>query len=257
MVKLKSWITPSFSSRPVMILSIGWVIAVIGLVWLSAISNPAIFATPLETLEKIPELLGDTNFLGDIISSLVVNVEALALSIMIALPLGYMFGVPMIRPLTTGTSYLRFLSPAVFYTAILWFTSTGHQQKVVMLTIGEVVFLTASMIGIVQAIPQYAYDDASTLRMGPWQQMWYVTIRSTEPQTIDAIRINNAMGWSMLMMVEGFVRSEGGIGLRIVEAKKYMQFSTSYVLILVILFLGIGSDWVIGQWRSWRCPYAV
>jgi ABC-type nitrate/sulfonate/bicarbonate transport system permease component len=60
--------------------------------------------------------------------------------------------------------------------------------------------------------------------------VWYVNIRGTLPQVIDAIRDNAAMGWSMLIMVEGFVRSEGGVGVLLINQEKHVNFAEVYAL---------------------------
>ncbi|HVI42346.1 MAG TPA: hypothetical protein VM577_16960 [Anaerovoracaceae bacterium] len=112
------------------------------------------------------------------------------------------------------------------------------------------------MAGIVQNIPQYKFDDAKTLRMSERLSVWYVVIRGTVGEAIDAIRDNAAMGWSMLMFVEGVIRSEGGVGVMILNNEKHVNFAEVYALSLAILLVGIGQDYIIGQVKKVVCPYA-
>ncbi|HVI39193.1 MAG TPA: hypothetical protein VM577_00910, partial [Anaerovoracaceae bacterium] len=102
---------------------------------------------------------------------------------------------------------------------------------------------------------EYRFDDARTLRMSEWRSMWYVVVRGTISEALSCIRDNAAMGWSMLMFVEGVIRSEGGVGVMILNNEKHVNFAEVYALSLAILLVGIGQDWFIGQVKKVTCPY--
>lgn len=127
--------------------------------------------------------------------------------------------------------------------------------KVWLIVLGQLFYLTTTMMTVVQNIPQYKFDDAITLKMNEWFSVWYVVIRATVSETIDAIRDNAAMGWSMLMFVEGVIRSEGGVGVMILNNEKHTNFAEIYALSIAILLVGIGQDWFIGQVKKIVCPY--
>lgn len=232
---------------------VSWVI-----VWLGwwTVGAPVVFPSPVDVIRVFPSLWTDHGLGHEVLSSLDVSIEALALAVLISAPLAYVSRVPALRPLALGLAKLRFVSPAVFYPILIFMLSTGHGVKVVMLAIGESVFLVTTFIGIVQAIPPSQKDDARTLRMSPWQATWYVVVRGTLPQFIDAIRDNQAMGWSMLMMVEGFVRSEGGVGVLILSQEKFMSYDAVYAVAAVVVLGGIAQDAFLGQVRAVVCPYA-
>jgi len=217
--------------------------------------KPAVFPSPLEVLQSFPPLWNQEGLGADIISSLIVSWQALLLSVLVSLPLAYVCRVPAIRPASHTLAKLRFVSPAVFYVIILFVTPTGHLLKVVMLTLGESCFLVTTMIGVVSSIPEYQWDDIRTLRMSEWKGLWYVGVRGTLNQAIDAIRDNAAMGWSMLMMVETLMRSEGGLGVLSLNQEKHMNFGPLYAIVLTILIIGIGQDWILGQVKQVVCPY--
>lgn len=229
------------------------------LIWLAAWTalRYPIFPSPLDVLQALPHLWL-TEGLGDqlIRSSLVVNLEALALSILIALPLAYLSRVPAVGPLAYGLSKLRFLSPAVFFLLLLFIANNGHQVKVLMLTAGEVFFLLMSAITIVQAVPNAALDDARTLRMNEWEVTWYVVVRGTLADMLKAIRDNAAMAWASLMMIEGIVRSEGGVGVMLLNQEKHMNFAEVYAIAGAIIIIGIVQDYALGALRRGVCPYA-
>lgn len=254
---MKKWFTPTptgqIGSRSRIIIVAGLISVGLGL-W-GTVQSP-IFPSPQEVITAIPNLWLVDGFGAELLTSLITNLQALAWSIAISLPLAYLSSVPTVGPVSRGVAYLRFLTPTVFFAALVFGLHDGHQVKIAMLTLGESFFLTKTMLGVVRGVPQFAYDDAITLRMGPWQSMWYVTIRGTLPATIDAIRDNAAMGWSMLMMVEGAVKMEGGVGVLLVNSERHIAFTDIWAISAILVLVGVFQDWFIGQIRLWMCPYA-
>lgn len=250
------WFTPNelVSSRIYLFIVASWIF--IGLMLWGAL-KPDIFPSPLEVLAAFPNLWNVDGLGQELISSLIVNWEALALSAAISLPLAYLSRTPAIRPIADAVAKMRFVSPAVFYVVLLFMASSGHLLKVYMLTMGETFFLVTTMIGVVKSIPEYQWDDCRTLRMSELKATWYVAVRGTLSQAIDAIRDNEAMGWSMLMMVEGMVRSEGGVGVLILNSEKHVMFPEIYAIAIAIIVVGIAQDYLIGVVKSVVCPYAA
>lgn len=251
----KSLITPNDRvGREVVYAIIGCWITVWLVYW--TLFRPVIFPSPLDVLNAIPSLWTEQGLGQELLSSLQVNLEALALSTLIALPLAYLSRTPVIQPLAVGASKLRFLSPAVFFLLLLFVAPSGHWLKVLMLTTGMAFFLLTTMLGIVSELESYRLDDARTLRMDEWKVTWYVVVRGSFHSALDAIRDNAAMGWAMLMMVEGIVRSEGGVGVLLIDMQKHMLFAEVYAVAGAVIVVGLLQDIALGAVRSWACPYA-
>jgi NitT/TauT family transport system permease protein len=217
--------------------------------------RPTVFPGPVDVLRAVPDLFGD-GFGADLWTSWTINLEALCLSALIGLPLAWLSRLPVIAPLTATTAKLRFVGSAVFYLPLLLTMGSGHEVKLGLLTLGSLFYLVTTMAGVVQTIPDFRYDDAKTLRIGDWLSIWYVNIRGTVPETIRALRDNAGMGWSMLMFVEGVVRSEGGVGVIILNAQKHTNYDQFFAAALIIVAVGIGQDWLLGQLEKVVCPYA-
>jgi NitT/TauT family transport system permease protein len=249
-------LTPNESSTRQLLLAVtaGWLIAWLG-IWI--VFRPAIFPSPLEVIAAWPVLLREDGLGDAIVASLWTNVEALALSTAIGLPLAYLSRVLLFRPLALGISKLRFLSPAVFFLLLLFAVSSGHMVKVWMLTLGETFFLVTSMLAIVWNVPPVALDDARTLRMSEWAVLWYSVVRGTLDQAMQAIRDNAAMGFAMLTMVEGIIRSEGGLGVLLLNQEKHMSFPAVYAIVATVLALGLIQDFALGVMRETLCPHVV
>lgn len=245
--------TPNETDRHRFYTILGWI--VFGLIVWQAL-KPTVFPSPLEVIQAIPGLVEDG--LGqELWSSLWVNLEALAISALLGLPLAYLSRVPLVSPLASFVAKLRFVGSAVFFLPLLFLLSGGHWVKVWLLVLGESFYLVTTMVSVVQTIPESRFDDARTLKMSEWLAVWYVVIRGTVADALNAVRDNAAMGWAMLMFVEGVVRSEGGVGVMILNQEKHVNFAEVYALIGVIILVGVGQDWLIGQVKKVVCPYAT
>lgn len=245
--------TPNFKVNPRTILYVitGWLIVIFGL-WTAF--KPTVLPSPLDVITALPGLWSD-GLGAELFSSLWVNVEALIISAAIGLPLSYLARVHLFAPACALCAKMRFLSPAVFFLPLMFLLQGGHEVKVALLVLSELFFLVTTMMGVVINIPEYRFDDARTLRMSEWLSVWYVVIRGTVAQALDAIRDNAAMGWSMLMFVEGTVRSEGGVGVMLINQQKHVNFAEVYAIALTVIIVGISQDWFIGQVKKAVCPY--
>lgn len=251
--RVKAACTPNEVTRDAWAILAAWVVVCLGY-W--AWAKPVMLPSLPDVLGALPGLWWEEGLGPALASSWVVNVEALALSTAVSLPLAYLSRTPVVRPLAVGLSKLRFLSPAVFFLVLIFLASSGHQVKLLMLALGESFFLVTTMTNVVAAIPADQFDDARTLRMSEWQATWYVVVRGTLPQALDAVRDNAAMGWSMLTMVEGIVRSEGGVGVLLLNNQHHMNLAEVSAIAAVVVAVGLTQDAAIGWFRRGACPWA-
>jgi NitT/TauT family transport system permease protein len=112
------------------------------------------------------------------------------------------------------------------------------------------------MAAVIVTIPKGDFDHARTLRMSEWRVVWEVVILGTADKAFEVLRQNAAIGWMMLTMVEGVVRSEGGIGAALINENKYFRLEGVFAIQLVILAVGLFQDYLLGALRRLCCPYA-
>ena len=103
-------------------------------------------------------------------------------------------------------------------------------------------FMTTAMASVVAGIPKESYDHARTLRMGEWRIVWEVVILDTLPGIVDVIIQNAAIGWTILAMVEGLSRSEGGVGVLLLSQNKFFRLDAIAAIQLSILCLALLQD---------------
>lgn len=192
----------------------------------------------------------------ELITSLTLNVEAIAWSTFISLVLSYLTVIPAFRPIALAVSKGRFLGliglTLIFTLAI----GGGHTLKLALLVFGMTVFFVTSMAAVVVELPSEVFDYARTLGMNEPRVVWEVVILGTADEAFEVMRQNAAIGWMMLTMVEGISRSEGGIGAMLLNQNKHFHIAEVFAIQLVILVVGIFQDYAIGALRALCCPYA-
>jgi NitT/TauT family transport system permease protein len=164
--------------------------------------------------------------------------------------------MPVFRPLVAAISKGRFLSIVGFTFIFTLMVRDGHQLKLWLLVFAVTVFYITSMAAVVAAVPKAAFDHARTLRMSEWRVVWEVVVLGTASQAFEVLRQNAAIGWMMLTMVEGIVRSEGGVGAALLSENKHFRLEAVFAIQLVILAVGLVQDYAIGVARQVACPYA-
>jgi NitT/TauT family transport system permease protein len=229
-------------------------VAVALLIWFN--SPFKILPQPGEVLSALRTLWSRDGLGQDLLTSFLMNVEALSWSAVISLLLAYMTVLPVCRPIVVALSKGRFLSMIGFSTVFTIMVGGGHPLKTSLLVYGITVFFVTSMASVIANIPKAEFDHARTLRMSEWRVVWEVVVLGTADKAFEVLRQNAAMGWMMLAMVEGIVKSEGGVGVQLIEQDKYFHLAAVFAIQIVILIVGLGQDAVIGLLRRAVCPYA-
>jgi NitT/TauT family transport system permease protein len=227
--------------------------AVFGVAWslsAGALPSPAGVATALVRLWTAQGLF------DELTTSVALNAQAIAWSTAIALGLAYATVVPAVRPIATAISKLRFTGLVGWAFVFTLWARDGHQLKLWMLVFGMAPFFVTAMAAVVAELPRERFDHARALGMTEWRTVWEVVIRGTVDQALEALRQNAAMGWMALTMVEGLVRSEGGIGALMLNENKHLDLDAVFALIVVVLIVGIAQDAALAWLRRTVCPYA-
>jgi NitT/TauT family transport system permease protein len=229
-------------------------VAIALLIWIN--SPFAILPQPGEVLTALQRLWLTQGLGQELATSFKLNLEALGWSTLIALGLSYLTVFPAARPIVAAISRGRFLSLVGFTIVFTLMLRDGHQVKTAMLVFSVTVFFVTSMASVIAAIPKSEFDYARTLRMSEWRVVWEVVILGTADKAFEVLRQNAAIGWMMLTMVEGIVRSEGGIGVMLLNERKQMVLESVFAIQIVVLVVGLFQDYFIGLVRRVLCPYA-
>lgn len=238
--------------------SVFWVIGGLWIVlalifWASG--QATVLPSPMETIHAFPKLWEEG--LGqELWTSFSLNLEAVAIMAVVSYLLAVATVMPLFRPLATLVSSGRFNGfvglPLVF-TILL---HDPHKVKIALLVFGMGVFTVLSLVKMIESIPKERFDHSRTLRMGPWRVVWEVVVLGQFDQVLDILRINIAMGWMMLPMVEGRFKFEGGVGALMENESKHFNMDMVFCTLFVILAVGLVQDFVIGYFKTLVCPHA-
>jgi len=229
-------------------------VAVVLLLWI--VSPLVLFPKPGEVLRALGDMW-DQGLGGELITSFYLNLEAIALATVVSLLLAYATVMPFFRPIVALLSKLRFLSLVGLTFFFTLMAKSGHQLKLSLLVFSVSVFFVTGMADVINSIPKEKFDLARTLRMGEWRVVWEVIVLGQVDQVFDVLRQNAAIGWMMLTMVEGIVRSEGGVGTILLDQNHHFRLAAVFAIQLTILMLGLLQDYGIGLMKNMFCPYAA
>jgi ABC-type nitrate/sulfonate/bicarbonate transport system permease component len=215
----------------------------------------SLFPSPVEVITAWHYLATSQGLLVELGSSAWTITQALIYSSVISAVVAYLAAMNILRPVSNGIASLRFLGFAGITFLFTMLTSDGNSLKVWLLTFGMSVFQVTNMVAVTNSITQAEVDYSKTLRFSGFRTVYELLIRGKLHEFLDIIRQNAAIGWVMLSMVEGLVRSEGGIGSLLINQSKYLNISAIFAIQLTILGYGIIQDGVLGYLRLLLCPY--
>lgn len=225
------------------------------IVWL--LSSLSLVPTPVDILGTWHRLASQEGLLIELWQSSKTLAKAIVLTSLISFGAAYLATAAVFKPIVTWATGLRFLGFAgITFFFTLW-TSDGASLKLWLLTFGMSVFMLTTALAIVNSVTQDQIDYARTLGLDGWQITWEIVIRGKLDEALDAIRQNAAIGWVMLSMVEGLVRSEGGIGLLLLTNSKFLNLNAIFAIQLTILTYGLLQDVFLRWMRTVICPYIV
>lgn len=231
----------------------GWVVAVLG-AW--AASPFASLPTIREVWHALGTLWWERGMGPELFTTLRLILHATAITTVLSLLLAYASVIPVVRPAVAGIAKLRFLGLVGLTFPFTLLTGGGYALKVALLVFGMSTFFVTSMERVVSDIPRSKFEHMKVLGAGELRTIWEVVVRGTLEQALDVTRQNVAMGWSMITMVEGISRAEGGLGAMLLNQNKHFLLAEVYAILIVILIVGLVIDYGMGALERLVCPYA-
>lgn len=174
--------------------------------------------------------------------TLKLNIVGLFFASIFSLLIAYLSCLPFMQPFNQVLQWLRYLPIVAFNLVFLSIFTIGWSMKVAMLTAGMAFFLITSMTAEIGQIPKLKFELARVLNYSDWKTFWTVVVRPTLPAMIDIVAQSAAMGWVMIVAIETFNRTEGGIGAAIYSYSATNQKAEVYVYLIVIGVIAILED---------------
>lgn len=228
-------------------------IAILVVFWV--LSPSKIIPTPMEILSAWNEMAANQGLLIELGNSAITILKAIGWSTLISMTIACLSTMSFFKSAAKWLTSLRFLGFAgITFLFTLW-TSNGAELKLWLLTFGMTAFLLTNILSTVESVTQQDLDYARTMRLGPWRTAYETIVRGKLADILDLVRQNAAMGWTILSMVEGLVRSEGGIGTLLLNQNRHFHLAAVFAIQITILIYGLAQDYLMKLLRDAACPY--
>lgn len=226
-----------------------WVVFVLTFWFISSRGERHLFPSPQQVWTGFVELYNE-GLVVHIGSSLLLCFKAILIAIAISLLLTYFSTVPVVKPIASAISKLRYLplTGITFYLAIL--ISDARTMQVWVLVVFMSTYLTTSLLSMVNAISEEEFDHARSLKCNRWEVLWEVVVKGRVDHVIEVVRQNLAIVWMMLVTVESILVAAGGLGFLIKNSDKFMNHGRIIALQIVILGVGLFIDFALDYLRK-------
>lgn len=192
---------------------------------------------------------------GKVIPHLIITVLRLiigfVISLLLAIPIGTYIGLSKKgKSLFNPLLILRYLPySALIPLSILWF-GLGEFQKIFILVIANVTFLTMLVADKVSRVPIEFVETACTLGAKNRDVIKKVILPRCAPLIYDDARLVFAVGWVIIIVVE-MIGAESGLGHMIIEAQRYLQTPRVIAGVIIIGVIGFCADYLF------NCMYKI
>jgi NitT/TauT family transport system permease protein len=168
------------------------------------------------------------------------------LATLVAIPLGLLMGTfpPLKHFFAPVLDPLRFLPiSALVPLTIVWF-GIEEMQKIIFLFLGIFVYLLPLVVEAVEGVDDVYLQTATTLGATKAQIVRHVLVPGSVPALAEALRVMNGIGWTYVILAE-VINAHYGLGALITVAGKRSHVDQIFALVIVILVIGVVSDFLI------------
>lgn len=223
----------------------------------SGLVDPLYLPSPASTL-RAGQQLADQGVLASDMAATLTRVGIgfgimAAISIPVGLAMGSLQGVrALLEPMIGLIRYMP--APAFIPLFIIWL-GLGEAPKIALLVVGTVFFNTLMSADVAALVPKTLIQASYTLGAGRGVVMRKVILPHSLPGLLDAMRVNLAATWNLVVVAE-LVAAQSGLGYRIVRAQRFLQTDQIFAVLIVIGLLGLAFDVAFRVIRRLAAPWA-
>jgi NitT/TauT family transport system permease protein len=248
--------------RTLWLLTAGSFIGAVLFWWLLSISGlvePAKFLpTPFATWQALVAIYQTDDFWPDIIASIDRVFIGYGISVALSVPLGIFMGSfragwALLEPVLGLLRYLP--APAFIPLLIVWF-DLDERPKWAVIILGTFFFNTLMTADVVRTVPKQLIDVSYTLGARTGEVLRKVIIPHSLPGIIDAVRVNAAAAWGMVVVAE-LIAADQGLGVRINRLARFQFVDKMFAILVVIGLIGVILDVSlrlvrdrVGRWQT-------
>ena len=177
--------------------------------------------------------------------------------IVISVPLGIAIGTfPSMQALFEPMiGMLRYMPAPAFIPLLIIWLGLGESSKIALLVIGTVFFNTLMSADAAALVPQEMIDASYTLGASKATVVRKVVLPYSLPGLIDAMRVNIAATWNLVVVSE-LIAAQRGLGFRIARAQRFLQTDQIFAVLIIIGVIGVAMDLGFRWLRHAVAPWA-
>jgi NitT/TauT family transport system permease protein len=216
-----------------------------------------ILPSPLAVAQAMRELISEGLIQGDAWASVRRISIGFGISVLIAVPLGLAMGTfkSMEALFEPAIGFIRYMPATAFVILMIFWLGLEESPKITLIVIGTVFFNTLMIANVVWQVPTELIKVAFTLGAGNFTVLRRVIFPHTLPGMIDAMRVNLAAAWNLIVVAE-LVAADQGLGFRIVRAQRTLAVDEIFAVLIVIGVLGFASDYALRTLRNRLSPWS-
>lgn len=221
------------------------------------IKADGLYPTPINVFTNFINFLSSGDFYDNLFSSLFLTCRAMLISIVIALLFAYSYTLPFFKPLVEFISKCRYLTLTGILFVFMLVLQNGSSVKLSVLIFGIVPFFVTSLLSVICNISTDEINQGKSLKLTPWENLYQTVILGRLDQAVEVMRQNFAIAWMMITTVESMSMANGGIGVALFKFNKYNDINNIFALQLVILLIGLFTDYSLRYLRGFLFPYTL
>lgn len=215
--------------------------------------------SPLTVWAAGVEFARTGTLLTDISASMTRIFYGFGLAILVSVPLGILMGTfrswhAFLEPIT---GLFRYLPATAFGPLLMIWVGIEEAPKIALIFIGTVFFNLLMTTDVVKNVPYTLIDVSYTLGARRLEVMRKVIVPHSLPGMIDAIRVNAAAAFALLIVAEVISPADAGLGKRIYLAFRFQEADEVFAMLVVIGVLGYAIDIAlrlirdrVGRWAT-------
>lgn len=205
--------------------------------------NPAFLPAPGDVFAAGVELARDGTLLPDALASIRRIMLGFGLAVLLSLPIGIAMGAFRAgqAAFEPAVGLLRYMPATAFIPLLLIWFGLGESPKIALLVIGTVFFMTVMVADSVRLVPRDLLDVSATLGARRGEVLWKVVVPHALPGIVDAVRVNAAAAWNLVVVAE-LLAATSGLGHRIIRAQRFLQTDQIFAVLVVIGLIGLTID---------------
>jgi NitT/TauT family transport system permease protein len=219
--------------------------------------EPLFLPSPTAVARAFAKLVSSGQLGADLEASLRRVGIGFALVVVVSVPLGLAIGTfPAARALFEPMiGLLRYMPAPAFIPLLIIWLGLGESSKIALLVVGTVFFNTLMSADAAALVPQELLDASYTLGASRWEVMRKVVLPHAVPGLIDAMRVNIAATWNLVVVAE-LIAAQQGLGYRIARAQRFLQTDQIFAVLIVIGLIGVAIDLLFRVARNLAAPWA-